>query len=537
MKLLFENWREYTQLIEEQLLVESRIDAAKLIARKKYPELAKEREELDGGSIVDVLIQGDPSAGQKYLTAAVKMLGKTVEDHLASGKEAFYGKLWPEEEGADENMISPWGIARNIVEYLKKFHDLQPHITDQDKPFKDISNIKDFGTLMSVVKTAERKKSDKELQKRQKAVASKQAKEESRVIDETDDYLIIRPETTHASCFYGKGTKWCISATETANAFDDYTNNNIAFYFIFFANLPNGDRNKKLAVAVNPEREIEIYDALDNSVDEAAIDNSLLKNGLNLKKYPSAYDFYFQEGPEPKPNAEQQYYQAMADLGLPREGGARKLQGMVREQRREIMNLIMRDAGENPAGAKEEQYYHMLDTWPDGEPPGANWEYLDVQIHMPSETGASSPHFEARMHLDFDAIVEASPHNLSWKEDTEEGSAVENYMLTQVVWKAFENIHVHAMEVEVPHGRELSLTVDQEAGGLDDLDHFLDRAYSQEKRIKEGLHEAIIEQLQDTGLVSRSEREEHYWPDPEEKEKQGELPLQEVYKRWKKLIR
>ena len=63
MKLLFENWRQYLLLSETQILVEGRIsDTA-----RKYPELAKKREDLDGENLLDVIIAADPSGNQKYL--------------------------------------------------------------------------------------------------------------------------------------------------------------------------------------------------------------------------------------------------------------------------------------------------------------------------------------------------------------------------------------------------------------------------------------------------------------------------------------
>ena len=61
------------------------------------------------------------------------------------------------------------------------------------------------------------------------------------------------------------------------------------------------------------------------------------------------------------PNAEQQYYQAMGDLGFPRVGGGQKAKQMVKEQRREILNLLIQDGRENPAGADEEQFLKVIE--------------------------------------------------------------------------------------------------------------------------------------------------------------------------------
>ena len=71
MQKLFESFRAYRKLIvEQQLLIEGRKDDA----ATKYPELAKKREELDGESLLDVLIDNDPSGNQKYLMRAAYLL-------------------------------------------------------------------------------------------------------------------------------------------------------------------------------------------------------------------------------------------------------------------------------------------------------------------------------------------------------------------------------------------------------------------------------------------------------------------------------
>ena len=66
MKLLFENWRKFTNLLnEEQLLIEGRIEDVK----KKYPD-------LDEKGLLDILIDKDPSSNQKYLAWAAKQLSQ-----------------------------------------------------------------------------------------------------------------------------------------------------------------------------------------------------------------------------------------------------------------------------------------------------------------------------------------------------------------------------------------------------------------------------------------------------------------------------
>jgi len=59
MKLLFENWRSHISLLQEQLLIEGRIEDIK----KKYPQL---------DPIINFLVRRDPSGNQKYLAWGAK---------------------------------------------------------------------------------------------------------------------------------------------------------------------------------------------------------------------------------------------------------------------------------------------------------------------------------------------------------------------------------------------------------------------------------------------------------------------------------
>ena len=524
MKLLFENWRKYTQLNEEQLLIEGRID----VAKKKYPEFTKALSAgVNRDSPLDTLINADPSGNQKYLMAMARILDDVIKkaiesppwgDHLRPGSLLFTSRE-----------------AGRIADYVEKFHELQPFIRDQDKPFKDINNIKNLNALKSVINTARGKKQESERKKQMKGGVSQKAKEESRVVEETEDYIIIRPETTHASCHYGKGTKWCISADEAQNHYDSYTEQGVAFYFIFFANLPNDDQSKKLAIVINTtEGDFDgVYDVLDNQMDEAGLDNALFKNALNLKKYPSAYDFYFQAGPEPMPNAEQQYYQAMSDLGFPRVGGGQKAKQMVKEQRREILNLLIQDGRENPAGADEEQFLKVIERHA--------LKNIEIELEMPEETGLDYPAWESAMWLNLNDVLEHSPRRLRWKSEDEirDIETRRERGFDDYIGKALRDMNIYPTSIDDlgdEEGRGFKVTFERGHGGLDTFKDFMRGVEYEDGEIESSFDEDLIELLEDVGIIGRDEREEHYWPDPKEKEKQLDLPLQEVYKRWRQLI-
>lgn len=65
-----------------------------------------------------------------------------------------------------------------------------------------------------------------------RAGAGRAAREGANIILRRGDILVIEPTTEAASCLYGKGTRWCISATRTRNYFDSYRQRSDRFFFI-----------------------------------------------------------------------------------------------------------------------------------------------------------------------------------------------------------------------------------------------------------------------------------------------------------------
>ena len=84
-----------------------------------------------------------------------------------------------------------------------------------------------------------------------KAMA-KQAKAETDEVDSNEDYMVVRPRSEEGSCYFGQGTKWCISATQSQNYFDSFTSEGKGFYFVFFHHTPQGDPLKKMAMVFEP---------------------------------------------------------------------------------------------------------------------------------------------------------------------------------------------------------------------------------------------------------------------------------------------
>lgn len=116
---------------------------------------------------------------------------------------------------------------------------------------KDISTFSGLFQLVRVVEKAEKEAAA--------AAQQRQAKNESAKYYEDATYLILEPKSTESSCVYGKGTQWCISATQSTNHFEEYAEKGARFLFLI-----NKQTNDKDAIAFAGDvNEIEIYDAED----------------------------------------------------------------------------------------------------------------------------------------------------------------------------------------------------------------------------------------------------------------------------------
>ena len=211
MKLLFENWRQYTNLLnEEQLLIESRVKDAK----KKYPELDRE-------GLLGILIDNDPSGNHKYLAWAAGQL-----DYVHTNVGALPGRIKQ--------------VAERLATDLDLYHKLHVYVTGTDEPYRDISKIKDLTTLHHVAQNAKRKKDLKDRQKEQDRQLRRHAMENSDLgVYQDDDFMMHRPFDSTASCYWGKaGNPWCI-AQAGGEMFDSFTSENKSFFYLEMKNKKN----------------------------------------------------------------------------------------------------------------------------------------------------------------------------------------------------------------------------------------------------------------------------------------------------------
>jgi len=197
------------------IILEGRVEDVK----KKYP---------DYSDVVVSLSVYDPSGRNKYLDWMVGQLDKG--------------------EDLDD-------IKKNISNFHKNLQRLKA----SEKDINSYKTLKDLQLALSKL-TVKSKTQQKE------EVKTKEAD----IVFENEKVIVIEPKSHKASRLYGKGTKWCTSMKEP-NYWDEYTfAKNVTFYYALSKILSRPNPLYKIAVAVYPDGEPDIFDAADNITSEAS---------------------------------------------------------------------------------------------------------------------------------------------------------------------------------------------------------------------------------------------------------------------------
>jgi hypothetical protein len=141
----------------------------------------------------------------------------------------------------DENFMK-------LVAALKKFEKISSNL-----PKTDINQYSGLDELLSSLSEYENK-SRRNVKKVQGG----------NVVYEDDRFFIVNPLTLEASCYYGKGTKWC-TAADSNHQFNRYNEDGKLFY-ILDKTLPTNDPLYKVALLKKFDGDMTFYDAQDETV-------------------------------------------------------------------------------------------------------------------------------------------------------------------------------------------------------------------------------------------------------------------------------
>ena len=213
------------------MLIEGRLQDT----MKKYSEIDPE--------IIKQLSSSDPSGKNAYLmwmTKAMKDSGAGVYDVPGLARERIF----------------------DIVPLVADFHKAKQRISQLNKQRKkdgkglypnDINQFKSLDQLENFIDDLGLSGSEEKRKEKEAALGG------ASILQDDEDFFIIRPETQEASCFFGKKTKWCISATRSQNYYDSYTNQGKAFYFILNKNLNDDSKYRKIALVYDKNGEFEEF--------------------------------------------------------------------------------------------------------------------------------------------------------------------------------------------------------------------------------------------------------------------------------------
>lgn len=137
---------------------------------------------------------------------------------------------------------------------LNKFEKISSNL-----PIKDLYGYKNLEQLRSAISEYESKQR-RNIQNIEGA---------NIVYDDKNRFIVINPLTHNASCYYGKGTKWCSAATGDEH-FHRYNNDGKLFYIID-RTKPTSDPNYKVAINLKYNGDASYFDATDKPIDRGWI--------------------------------------------------------------------------------------------------------------------------------------------------------------------------------------------------------------------------------------------------------------------------
>lgn len=530
MKLLLENFKRFSTLTEDQLIIEGRIDDA----RKKYPFLAKRSAEPVGEkTLLDLLIDADPSGNQKYLMGAARLTIDLLDD------------LGYMEDGGDNRAPA---VVFNVAELVQRYHKLMPFIRDQDAKFKDINAIKAHHELRSVIDRAAQKKADREAEKAREAAEKQKAVEGTEFVADTPFHKVVRPLTREGSCYFGRETRWCISATQSQNYFDQYTSDGKAFFFLLAKNKNIDPAYKKIAVVIDSYGDFEEYfDATDDRMTPQVFNDAIRQTILGADLSGEIVSFE-----DDDPYDRDKIMKAAEILGVTEyidddeiaiENAVELIDDEVEEYIQTLQTAAAQSVAQTPAGIPFAKYEEILERF--------DFNNMYAELEDPQYSGYETIALRMGGTIDLSDYLEGTGYVYRPGVEEELGGGYEQDVIDAVrIALEGANIYADAVEQSYEDPEQVYFSITYDAGSdIDDLDIFegvLEELQNADRDIgdKESFGEDLIESLERDEVIYNPEEEKkkeeeeaeakfraskdaEYFASQEEREKQMKLALQE----------
>ena len=229
-----DEWQAYKK--EREVVKEEVIEEGEVSARKKYVETGKVPED-----VFNKLLEIDPTSQKKYIEWMCKIYSQEKPE-ISEFEEVI-----PEFDRLVNKGVLPVD-ARNIQSY-KSLKEVSQKVEEFDVPTKS------------------------ELERETKVKGAEK-------VFENDKATVYRITTWEASCLYGRGTKWCISAEKESHHFYDYFMRN-AIYFVI-RKQPKRDNYDKIAILVDKSGKKMYWDAKDTQIDGNKAVEILAELGIKI---------------------------------------------------------------------------------------------------------------------------------------------------------------------------------------------------------------------------------------------------------------
>jgi hypothetical protein len=226
-----------------------KFDDVKGVLTEGRKEKAREKYPMINDIVFNHYVSTDPSGNHKYLDW---MLGTTLSDSKNyQNNDTFDPETF--ERGTnialrpDKRPIQYHVDMTNAIDFF--------HQNQQRFEIKDINSYKSLPILEDTIEIVKQKIKEKE--------EEKEAKKQRDIIYKDDRWLVVSPKTHTASCYYGAGTKWCVTMKNTDTHWRSYSKN-ATFFFIIDNTKTQEDPLYKVAYRVIGRRgNIEMWDATD----------------------------------------------------------------------------------------------------------------------------------------------------------------------------------------------------------------------------------------------------------------------------------
>lgn len=572
MELFQKRWQNYKSKPRGIKALKEKLDReAQLIAEGRVGDLKKKHPAAAEFGVIDMLSKADPSPNNKYLSWMFKHWVATMQQNFDDkGFQAFMAnkpeeEMSPEEQtmmaNLDQEMVASTNRVVNALEpVITFFHqnsDLyksmqKREMISTDGPANDINSYEP-GTMdiLTITRYVKQEKQRREHEKTQAKRDSLKAKSESSIVYEDEHVRVIRPNTEHASCYYGKGTKWCISATSSQNYYNSYTAQGRAFYFMFWAGAPSPEHPyAKVAMVVDasdhygdPQVE-EYFDSPDDSQSASEV-----ATGVRQMWEESGYDGRI----EKEEDALESYDHVLE---------------VIERVIQEAEEAAVDEATENRPGPKFEDFETILEN--NGGGYRGNWKYLDIYIDEAEGVGIYG---RASMSIDLGALLKRymnekkvflqwdpdfpENYNKEWIEENIEAWVLDWYKVNQSAeiydvsviedgnqdWKSKDDLTV-TLDIELDDEflrdpdkfDELCADFAKDDANLEEYwtELFEDEEYFD-------IYKKSATRADDERVIQLSKYDEKYFPGgPEYKKDQMELPFDEEPKwprDWEKFVK